>query len=262
MDASEASHRNLARFCAVATAMTDGGELDDRGDELLYLDPHPFAFFSGAMRTHSRDDGEAFLSRASEWFGAREHDWVLYAREGGEDASLEHAAESAGMKVVLERYPAMGCERRVEAVAVPGLEVAPVADEADADAYWRVCAASYPAIGFPADAFDGFSRALLLRDDTVALIGSLDGEPVATALTTVLDRVGLVGWVATTERARGRGVGAAITAAATNAAFDRGAGLASLQASPMGESVYLRMGYRELFNYRLWGRAGKPGSAG
>ena len=74
-------------------------------------------------------------------------------------------------------------------------------------------------------------------------------------MTTVLDGVGFVGWVGTTEAARGRGAGAAITVAATNAAFDRGARLASLQASPMGESIYARLGYRELFNYRLWARA-------
>ncbi|HEX6117279.1 MAG TPA: hypothetical protein VFY99_09270, partial [Solirubrobacterales bacterium] len=63
MDASEASHVNLMRFSALATELADGGEVDDRGDELLYRDPHPFAFFSGAIRGHSRPDGAELVER-------------------------------------------------------------------------------------------------------------------------------------------------------------------------------------------------------
>ncbi len=42
-----------------------------------------------------------------------------------------------------------------------------------------------------------------------------------------------------------------VTAAAVNAGFDRGAEIASLQASPMGESLYRRMGFETIFKYRL-----------
>jgi hypothetical protein len=243
------------RFSALATGLADGGEVDDRGDELLYCDPHPFAFFSGAIRSHSRPDGAGLIERADAWFAAREHEYIVLVRDGGEDASLEAAAEAAGLVKVLDRYPAMGADRRLEAPPSPGLDVRPVADEADALTFWRVCALAYPSIGFPEDAFDRFPTATLLHDASTAFIGEVEGEPVATAMTTVLDGVGLVGWVAAIEAARGCGAGATITVAATNAAFDRGARLASLQASPMGESLYLRLGYRELFNYRLWARA-------
>jgi predicted GNAT family acetyltransferase len=65
--------------------------------------------------------------------------------------------------------------------------------------------------------------------------------------------VGMVGWVAARPEARGRGLAAACTVRATNAAFDRGAMLASLQASTMGESLYRRLGYEELYSYRLLG---------
>ncbi|HEX6117242.1 MAG TPA: GNAT family N-acetyltransferase, partial [Solirubrobacterales bacterium] len=206
-------------------------------------------------RGHSRPDGAELVERADAWFAERGHDYVVTVRATGEDTSLEAAAEAAGLVKALDRYPAMGTERRLFAPPSPGLELRPVADEADALAFWRVCAVAYPAIGFPEDAFDRFPPATLLHEASAAFIGELEGEPVATAMTSVLDGVGFVGWVGTTAAARGRGAGAALTVAATNAAFDRGARLASLQASSMGESIYRRLGYRELFNYRLWARA-------
>jgi len=252
MDASHASHVNLMRSSALATGLAPGGEVDDRGDELLYRDPHPFAFFSGAMRSHSRPDGAALLERAEAWFGERRRDYSVLVRDGGEDASLESAARAAGLRLAVERYPAMGVERRLASAPVEGLEIRPVADEADARAFWAVCAEAYPAIGFPADAFERFPAAILLHEASAAFLGSLDGEPVATAMTTVINRVGFVGWIGTTAAARGRGAGAALTVAATDAAFERRARLASLQASPMGVAIYRRLGYRELFNYRIW----------
>ena len=52
---------------------------------------------------------------------------------------------------------------------------------------------------------------------------------------------------------------------ATNEAFARGAQVASLQASVMGEDIYRRLGYEELFSYRLLGatryRAFSPSNA-
>jgi predicted GNAT family acetyltransferase len=61
----------------------------------------------------------------------------------------------------------------------------------------------------------------------------------------------MVGWVATAESARRSGLAARITAEVTNLGLERGARLVSLQASPMGESVYAALGYRELFRYRV-----------
>jgi predicted GNAT family acetyltransferase len=65
--------------------------------------------------------------------------------------------------------------------------------------------------------------------------------------------VGMIGWVATLPKARSKGMAAACTVAATNEALRRGADVVSLQASAMGESIYRRLGYEELFAYRLLG---------
>ena len=50
-------------------------------------------------------------------------------------------------------------------------------------------------------------------------------------------------WVATLERFRGRGFGAALTWQAAWAGREQGCRVASLQASQLGQSVYARMGF-------------------
>jgi ribosomal protein S18 acetylase RimI-like enzyme len=58
-------------------------------------------------------------------------------------------------------------------------------------------------------------------------------------------------WVGTVPAARGRGLAELCTRAAGNAGFDRGARIAALQASVMGEPLYRRMGYVEVTRYPL-----------
>ena len=53
------------------------------------------------------------------------------------------------------------------------------------------------------------------------------------------------------DAARGRGLGDTVTRAVTNEAFRRGADLVTLEASPFGEHTYARMGYREIYRYRM-----------
>jgi ribosomal protein S18 acetylase RimI-like enzyme len=88
-------------------------------------------------------------------------------------------------------------------------------------------------------------------DGFVAYVGRVGGEPVSTSIGyTVGDTVGIFN-VATPEEHRGRGYGAAVTAAAARGGFANGAELAWLQSSAMGLSVYRRLGFREVATYLL-----------
>jgi predicted acetyltransferase len=71
-------------------------------------------------------------------------------------------------------------------------------------------------------------------------------------MTIVSHGVAGIYWVGSLEQARGKGLGRAVTAAATNAGFELGAEIASLQASPMGKPIYEAMGYETVFDYRLF----------
>ena len=70
-------------------------------------------------------------------------------------------------------------------------------------------------------------------------------------MTIVSHGVAGIYWVGSTEEARGRGLGWTMTATAVNAGFEMGGEIASLQASPMGEGLYRRMGFETIFSYRL-----------
>lgn len=143
--------------------------------------------------------------------------------------------------------------------SVPGLIIRRVTNEADLDSYVRI----FAPILSPSDAFtelfvDGSRR---IGFDGAApevhFVGLLDGEPVATvSLLTASGAAGIYN-VTTIEPARGRGIGAAMTAAAVEAGRQRGLATAALQASTMGRSIYESLGFRhacDLVPYRPAGR--------
>ena len=80
-------------------------------------------------------------------------------------------------------------------------------------------------------------------------VGSLDDRPVATAAAFVTDEVVVVEAVSTRPECRGRGIGAAVTAAAMLADPTRPSALLS---SDGGHSVYAGLGYLTVMRLTLW----------
>jgi GNAT superfamily N-acetyltransferase len=107
--------------------------------------------------------------------------------------------------------------------------------------------------GAPPELFAAMvSPALLARPGYRAYVGTVDGQPVATAMAfTSGDHVGIFD-VATPPRHRARGYGAALTARAALDGFKAGASYAYLQSSAMGLSVYERLGFRILETWSMW----------
>jgi ribosomal protein S18 acetylase RimI-like enzyme len=131
-------------------------------------------------------------------------------------------------------------ERAVEATdLVRALDVAAAGFEAPAE----VLAALY---GEAVSALPGLSIYLGFDGD----------EPISTAVGYVEgDAVGVFN-VATPPAYRRRGFGAALTAHAARDGFAVGARFAWLQSSLAGESVYRRMGFRQVETYNVFTRAG------
>lgn len=114
---------------------------------------------------------------------------------------------------------------------------------------------SIASVGFeaPATLFDAvLTPAVLALPGVHCYVGSVDGQPVTTALGIVDgDHVGIYN-VATLPAQRGRGYGAAITARAVLDGFAEGASFALLQSSDAGYRVYQQLGFRTLESWAVW----------
>jgi GNAT superfamily N-acetyltransferase len=100
---------------------------------------------------------------------------------------------------------------------------------------------SEPSAG-PLDDFVAYLRMAL----NARYLAATDADEVvrATAAAAVFGRTAIVFFVNTDAAWRGRGVGTAMTAAALRAAAEAGAENACLDASELGRSIYLRLGFR------------------
>ena len=253
-DSAGRAHRNLVDSSGQLFGLDPGAVVEDGGGWLFGAgrSPHP-AISNAAFRREDEVGPDDLLSRARSFFGELGRGFSVWVRDGvREDAELAAAAEGAGLTEV-HRMPEMLLGERVTERAVPaGVELGRVRSRSDAEDYWRVAAAAYSSLGFPPEVFAYYEDHRGLSADNVrAFLARRSDEPVAIALTIVTDGVAGVYWVGCVESARGEGLGRALTAAATNAGFDLGADIASLQASPMGEPIYTAMGYETIYEYRL-----------
>ena len=213
---------------------------------------HP-VISNAAFRSDDGLDPDRLVTRAKDFFASRERRFSIMLRgEEPEDLALEVAAETAGFQLVYA-MPEMTLATPVTTPPIPArAELRKLTDSEQAEAYWKIAASSYTSIGFPAEVFAGYTNhAGLWAENVAAFIAYLDGEPVSIAMTIVSHGVAGIYWVGSLEQARGKGLGRAVTAAATNAGFELGAEVVSLQASPMGKPIYEAMGYETVYDYRL-----------
>ena len=93
---------------------------------------------------------------------------------------------------------------------------------------------------------------LLGGTDFAAVIASVDGRDVAVAWVVLDDDAGLVGWVGTLPDYRRRGLGALVTPAVTNEAFERGARIVVAAGIPAGPPGLRAAGYPTIGLDRVW----------
>lgn len=213
---------------------------------------HP-AISNAAFRRDDEVEAEEFVQRAREFFALRGRGFSIWIRAGrAEDDDLAAAAGDAGFTSVYE-MPEMILSAKLEPEPVPsGAELRRLDSEDEAPDFWAVAKEAYATNGFPPEVFAGYTNhAGLLAGNVAAFIARVDGEPASIAMTIISDGVAGIYWVGSRENARGLGLGRAVTVAATNAGFELGADVASLQASPMGQPIYARLGYEVVYDYRL-----------
>ncbi|MBM3660370.1 MAG: GNAT family N-acetyltransferase [Actinobacteria bacterium] len=133
----------------------------------------------------------------------------------------------------------------------PGLELVEVTTPERLEEFGTTMVEAFPVPELTGRPYGGFGPGLLEVPGWRMWIGVLDGGAVATAAVHVHGGINDVEWISNRPEARGRGVGAAVTWAATLA--DPGLP-AMLIASDPGQPVYERMGYLRLTRFTLWFR--------
>jgi hypothetical protein len=157
----------------------------------------------------------------------------------------------SGLGLVLGGHPPMMIRPAGPAPAGPtGLRIDVVDDSARLADFERTIIEAYPTVELaPFGSQPRLFADPLLDSDWTLYVGYEDDHPVATAAAFVTDHVVAVEMVSSRSECRGRGYGAAITAAAATTRIDRPSALVS---SDLGNNVYRRLGYLPILRYTLW----------
>ena len=240
-----ASHVDYFRNVSVREP---GGAVVEEGGVFLYAGPHPLpVLVNGALRLEQDLDPTDVIDRAQAFFGARGRGFSIYGLVGRDDDVID-AAERAGMTAFGDPAPLMVLTGTLPpADLASGVRIERVTSEQQVADAAAVCADAYAVYGMPADVPTAcMTPRTMLTSDTAAVV-AYDGDgPVATATAMGTGDVSYIAWVGTAQRAMRRGLGDAVTRAATTSGLELGPDVTALLASPMGAPVYRRMGFVEV----------------
>lgn len=191
------------------------------------------------------------LALATSWLSERDVPFWVTAPESVAGAVADLAG-SAGLDPAPTTMPGMVyaplADLRAEAVGA--VEVRVVTQSAQLDDFAVVASEAF---GAPLEAAGRLAPASTLGDDRCSwLVGYVDGDPVACGQLLRTAHVAGVYSIGVRERFRRRGLGAAISGAVLAAGRESGCSIGVLQASPMGEPVYDRMGFETVTQYHLF----------
>jgi hypothetical protein len=245
---TDLAHTSHINFFREASTREPGGDVRDEDGVFLYAGPHPLpVLVNGAIRLDPGLAAGEVLDRARAFFGAQGRGFSVYGLVGPDDDLIE-AADAAGMVAFGDPAPLMVLEGTVPPASLPDdVRIERVATSEQASDAAAVCADAYAVYGMPGDvAAACLTPRTMLAPDTAAVVAYDADGPVATASVLVARDVSYIAWVGTVQRAMRRGLGDAVTRAATAAGLDLGGEITTLVASPMGAPVYRRMGFADV----------------
>jgi Acetyltransferase (GNAT) domain len=256
-------YRNLIAFSRALTRWGSKGDLSEADGVVLCAGGSWIPLVgNSAFRVDASVPANDLVLRADDFFGALARGFGVKVRDTGEDDDLGEACAAAGLEPFGGPVPEMRCRAPLPELVPPaGYTVSVVDDVAGVRRFCAVNGEAYGTYGMPVDVMDDLfdQTDVVLADPAAHIVVARRADvAVATAMLFESDGVASVQWVGTVPAARGLGLGALVTTVVTNLAFAHGAASVTLQASPMGEPVYLALGYESLFRYIEYVRWPRP----
>jgi hypothetical protein len=214
-----------------------------------------FPYQNFLIRLDPAIPAQQVLDRARDFFGSRGRGFILVVHTG-RDQDLDSLCQANGLKLRSDT-PCMLVHKPFQSTDLPNnVHVEIFKEERHIRDAMLVNSLAYQALGAPREAIEatyGIPANLLSSSNVTGFVLYRDNRPVSTALT-IFNGIGAgIYWVGTIPEAQRTGLGAICTQLATNAGFDRGAPAVTLQASPFGEPLYLRLGYKTYDRLKWYG---------
>ncbi len=242
-----ASYRDgMGRF-----ATNGGGEFRGFPGVTCFRNPLPFVPFNMAFVEDPTVLNRAVLDAVHAFYREMRTEWSLVVPPGHARAfetTLKHIAVSSRLTM-----PEMILPREADHAwpSPPNLQVRRIRDLDELRDWMEVASIAY-GMGDPRF-FDRLASPAALDAPGMAhFIGLMHGRPVATSSLYIRNGVAGVHGVSTLPEVRGKGFGAAMSAAVVRDGFSHGCHTVALQATPSGFPVYFRMGFRHVFDFEEW----------
>ncbi|MET0341245.1 MAG: GNAT family N-acetyltransferase [Polyangiales bacterium] len=219
----------------------------------------PGAYRNGALRIDPSIPPADALARARAFFAARERGFTVFVRSQ-HDADLEAHLQSEGLKLRFDS-PCMSVAAPLPAPSLPaGVRIEQFRTPEHVRDAIAINSEAYTALGMTAaEAQASFSApSALLEPGVVGFVAYRGETPLSTAFTLLSGESAGVYWVGTAQAGARSGLATICTALATNAGFERGARVVTLQASPFGEPIYHRLGYQTYARVRWYSHRSPP----
>jgi GNAT superfamily N-acetyltransferase len=216
-----------------------GGRLEENEDMLRYTTGLPSPMFNGVARTRVETVSAQLLDQPFFWWTGPQ----------SSPPDLDDRLEAAGLQPAGRDWPGMGmalADIDEEQAAPQGVEIERARSEPELKEWGRIFCAAHDLPPWSADSWIEAARRLEFRDlPWQHWTARLDGEPAGVGLShTGGGVIGLYG-IGTLPVARRSGVGSALTLVPMLAARGDGLRAAILHATPDGERLYPRLGFKE-----------------
>ena len=246
-----AVEENAVAYWRTCVPLLPGGEFHE-SDEMTWFasDFTSAPWFNQVMLTNAgADDADASIDERLAVFRERKRPMLWSVTPSSQPSDLGARLQARGLQLVPSVLTGMALELAELPDPDPpaGLRIERVTDAAGLETWLRCYINGFGMAAAAARPFLGLYRSFGFDDDSLFrhYVGSLKGEPVASATLFLGAGVASIWHVGTAPAARRQGIGAAMTLASLRDARTMGYRSGVLHASAAGLSVYRKLGFRE-----------------